>query len=74
MTKEKARPAFEIACRESTQALRCKAPRVTHTVAVLLLVLHFYTEDPDCMNNTVNIFMLPDISLSVGSEAFMATR
>ena len=26
LTKEKARPAFEIACRESTRALRYKAP------------------------------------------------
>ena len=26
LTKEKARPAFEIACRESARALRCKPP------------------------------------------------
>ena len=37
LTKEKARPTFETACRESARALQCKAPRVTHTVAVLLL-------------------------------------
>ena len=67
LTKEKARPAFEIACRESTRALRCKAPRMTHEVAVLLLGLHFHTEDPDCVNITVNIFQFPDLSLSAGS-------
>ena len=42
-------------------------------MAVLLLGLHFHTEYPDCVNNTVNIFMFPDISLSAGSEAFMVT-
>ena len=30
LTKEKARPAFEIVCRESARALRCKPPRITH--------------------------------------------
>ena len=37
LIKEKARPAFEIARRESAQALRCKTPQVTHAVSVLLL-------------------------------------
>ena len=73
LTKEKARPAFEIACRESAQALRCKAPRVTHAVAVLLLGIHFFTEDHDCVNDNVNIFQFPNLSLSAGSEASMVT-
>ena len=72
--KEKARPAFEIACRESARALRCKAPCVTHTVSVLLLGLHFFTEDPDCVNDTFNIFQFPDLSLSAGSEASVVTQ
>ena len=63
-----------MACRESARSLRCKAPRVTHAVAVLLLGLHFHTEDPDCVNNKVNIFMFPDLSLSAGSEASMVTQ
>ena len=52
---------------------RCKAYRVTYAVAVLLLGLHFFTEDPDYMNNTVNIFQFPDLSLFSGSEASMIT-
>ena len=63
-----------MACRESARALRYKAPRVTHAVAFLLLGLHSYTEDPDCVNDTVNIFMFTDLSLSSGSEASMVTR
>ena len=66
-TKEKARPAFKIVCRESAQSLRCKVSQVTHAVAVLLLGIHFFTEDPDCMNDTVNIFQFTNISLSAGS-------
>ena len=43
-------------------------------MAVLLLVLHFFTEDPDCVNDTVNIFHFLDLSLSAGSKAFTVTR
>ena len=43
-------------------------------MAVLLLGLHFFTKDPDCVNDTVNIFQFSDLSLSAGSEAFMVTR
>ena len=35
---------------------------------VLLLGLHFYIKDPECVNNTVNL------SLSAGSEASMVTQ
>ena len=43
-------------------------------MAVVLLGIHFFTKDPDCANNTVNIFQFPDLSLYVGSEAYMVTR
>ena len=52
---QRERPIFQI-----------QAPRVTHTVAVLLLGLHFFTEDLDCVNDTVDIFQFPDLSLSTG--------
>ena len=47
---------------------------MTHAVAVLLLGIHFHTEHSDCVNDTVNIFMFPDLSLSAGSEASVVTR
>ena len=43
-------------------------------VEFLLLGLHFFAKDPDCVNNTVNIFQFPKLSLSAGSEASMVTR
>ena len=47
---------------------------MTHALAVLLLGIHFHTEDSDCVNDTVNIFQFPDLSLSAGSEASMVNR
>ena len=41
---------------------------------VLLLGLQFFTEDPNCVNDTVNIFQFPDLSFSAGSESSMVTR
>ena len=43
-------------------------------MVVLLLGLHFYTKDPDCVNETVNIFQFPDLSLPVSYEASMVTQ
>ena len=43
-------------------------------MAFLLLGLHFFTEDPDCVNNTVNIFQFPNLSLSANSKTSMVTR
>ena len=74
LTKEKARPVLKIACRESARALRCKSPQCTHAVSVFLLGLHFFTEDPYCVNDTVNIFQFPDLSLSARSKESMITR
>ena len=74
LTKEKAQPAFKISCRESVKSPRCKAPRVTHAVAVLFLGIHFFNKYPDCVNNIINIFQFPDLSLSVGSKASMVNQ
>ena len=54
--------------------LTCKPPQVTHTVEVLLLGLHFFTKYTNCVNDMVNSFHFPDLSLSVGSKASMVTR
>ena len=43
-------------------------------MSVLFLGLHFFTEDPDCINHTVNIFQFPDLSISADSKALMVTQ
>ena len=42
-------------------------------MALLLLGIHFFTEDPDFVNDTFNIFQFPDLSLSAGSKDSMVT-
>ena len=74
LTKENAWPVFEIAYRESARALLCKGPWGTHTVSILLLWLHLFTKDPEYVNDTVNIFQFPNLSLSAGSKSSMVTR
>ena len=59
---------------EYARALQCKAPRVTHSVASLLPVIKFHMEDPDCVNNTMNIFQFPYLSLFSVSEASIVTK
>ena len=51
-----------------------KALCITHTVALLLLGLIFHTKDPEGVSEIVNIFMLPYLSPTAGSEAAMVAR
>ena len=43
-------------------------------MAALLLGIHLFTEDHDCVDDTINIFQFPDLSLSAGSKASMVKR
>ena len=43
-------------------------------MAVILLGLHFFTKDPDFVNDTVDIFQFPELFLSAWSKASMVTR
>ena len=54
--------------------MQLNAPRITHTVAVLLIGLILHTEDPAGVINTISIFMFPYLYLSVGSQATMIDR
>ena len=66
--------ALEVACLYKAQELRYKALWISHTVAGLLLSLTFCTEDPDGVGDTVNIFLLPNPSISASSEAVLVAR
>ena len=43
-------------------------------MAGLILSLAFHTEDPDGVEDTVNIFLLPNLSLSSGFKAALVAR
>ena len=66
--------ALETACLHKAIELRYKAPKISHIVAGLLRRLDLYTEDPDGVGGTVNIFMFTNLSLSASSEATMVSR
>ena len=60
---------MEAACRRTAEHFRFRSPRISHSVAVLVLGLAFYSEDPDGVGYTINIFLFPYLSPSAGSEA-----
>ena len=62
---------LDSACLKQAQALR-KKNKITHTVAVLGLAFH--TEEPNGVSYSVNIFMLPEISLAAGNEAALVAQ
>ena len=49
-------------------------PNITHTVAVLLLVLVLHREDPNRVSDSVKIFMFPYLSLAAGREIALVAR
>ena len=61
--------ALETACLHKAIELRYKAPKISHIVAGLLRRLDLYTEDPDGVGGTVNIFVFPNLSLSTSSKS-----
>ena len=74
LKKGKTCTALDITCLTQVQALRLKPPKITHSVAVLLLSLAFHTEDPNGVSDATYIFMFPDLSLLVGTEAALVVR
>ena len=65
---------MEAACQRTVDSLCFRPPRISHAVAVMVMVLAFHTEDPYGVGNTLNIFLFLDLSPSEGSEAALLTR
>ena len=49
-------------------------PRIYHAVAGIISNLRFYREDLNGVGYTIKLFLLPNLSLSAGSEAAMVSR
>ena len=60
---------MKAACRRTAEHLRFRSPSISHSVAILVLGLSFYSENPDIVCDTINVFMFTDLSLSAGLEA-----
>ena len=66
LKNNRARASTELDCQRTVDSLHLRPPCTPHSVAVMVLELAFHTKDPDRVGDTVNIFLFPYLSLSVG--------
>ena len=64
---------MESACRLTADSLRFRLPRIPHAAAVMVMALTFHTKDPDGVGYAQNIFLIPYLSPSAGSEVALLT-
>ena len=74
LKKERAIAAMETAFWRTADILRLRPPCITHTFVVMVMELTFHTEDPDGVEDDLNIFLLPNLFTSSGLEAALLTR
>ena len=74
LNKYRARAAMEASCRHTSESLRFRPPYTPHAVAFMVMALAFHTKDPDGVGDMLNIFLFPDLSPLVGSEADLLTQ
>ena len=63
-----------LACQAATKRMCFCALFITHSVAVMVLALAFYTEDPNGVGDEINVFLFPELSPSAGSKATLPTQ
>ena len=66
--------AMEAACLQTAEQMCSRVPRIPHAVAVMVLDLAFYTEDPYSMEDAVNIFIFLDLTPAARSKASLLVR
>ena len=64
---------MEASCWRTADGLRFCPPCILHTVAVMVMALAFHTKNSDGVEDALNIFLIPDLSTSAGSEAAILT-
>ena len=65
---------MEATCRRTAEHLCFRAPRIYHSVAVIVLGLALYSEDPEDVGYTIKVFLFPDLSPLPRSEATLLAR
>ena len=56
-------------CCRTVENLRLRSPHISHAIVVLVLGLAFYSEDPNGVGESINVFLFPYMSPLAGSEA-----
>ena len=59
MSKEKVHNPVKFSCLQKDQYMRYKLPHTTHMLEFLILSQIFYTDYPDGVGDTSNIFVFP---------------
>ena len=65
---------MDAACCITAKGLRFRTPRISRSIAVIVLALAFHSEDPNRVGDAVNVFLFPDLSLLACSEAALLAR
>ena len=66
LKKDQTRDAMEAVCRRTEDGLRFRPPHIPHTATVMVTALNFHTKYPDRVEDTLNIFLFPDLSPLAG--------
>ena len=65
---------MEAACWSTAKTLHFSPPRIPHAVTVMVMALTFHSKYPEGVGDSLNIFLLPNLSPLAGSEASLLTR
>ena len=74
LQKDKARDILKTYCQYKARDIHYKAPYIGNTVDGILLGIEFHMENLDEIRDRFNIFLFPDLSLSVGPQVALAER
>ena len=74
LNKERPQAAMEASHSVTEEILHFHTPRISHSIAFMVLALVFHSEDPDGVGDAVNVFLFPDLYSAAGSEAALLTK
>ena len=74
LSKERKQAAMDPVCRKAANRIIFCAPRINHSIVVMVLALAFYTKDPGKVGGDIEILLFPDLSPSEGSEVALLTH
>ena len=61
-------------CCRTVENLRLRSPHISHAIVVLVLGLAFYSEDPNGVGESINVFLFLGLFPSTGSKATLMAR
>ena len=62
---------MESDCHHDKEEMQFKAPRISHSITVMVFEPNFHTKDTDGVRDGMGILILPERSLAAGLEALL---